>query len=326
MKKIISAILAGACAVSAMSIAASAATAANKAATSGTDVKLTAAMVPVVPVIDVTVPSAITAVLNPFGIAVKDKAGNEYGATGVTSPIYTIVNKTTTSAVVVQAKATVSFPTEVIPDDANKQTRATIKLDTKANVKTANDTKGTASVNKNKMIYMAVAVSGSSDPVKIANVDTTGKNGLASTPANQQQEGWTYTANATNGTVDVASLDPMLDLTAEQENKDGAQDTPFAFTDVTTTKVWNNSKLEANTPATPDYSSMVVIGTAVPDPGVDTTPNTADDVPTFTYAQFQLTGDLNTNATYTSSDKVSVNLILNIQPSGATPTPAETLA
>lgn len=342
-KKIVSAILAGACAVSAMSFSVSAAgTASNKAATAGTDVKLSASMVPVVPVIDVTVPSAISAVLNPYGIAVKDKAGIKYGADGVTSALYTIVNKTDTSAVAVKVVPTISFPTQVIANNTDKETEATIALKTADEMKTLLETNKTeaakqdGTVDTKKSLSIAIAASGSSEPTAIINVDTAKKILLKGTPEKDQKEENTYTANATNGTVDPASLDALLDLSSEDVTKNGVQapagsdskDLLYTFTDVTSLKKMvtpegaDKAKLTAvPTNATPDYVTMLVLGAAEPEKREE-----EDKDVYFTYGQFQLTGALNTYATWTSSDKISVNVVLNIAPSGDEVSKLEPLA
>lgn len=66
-------------------------------------------VLPVTPVINVFVPSSISAVINPYGISVVTKDGY-YGADGITSQVYTIRNMTQTSAVAVRAKAYLTVP------------------------------------------------------------------------------------------------------------------------------------------------------------------------------------------------------------------------
>ena len=62
-----------------------------------------------VPSIDVSVPTSITAIINPYGVPINI-AGVEYGSTGIASPVYTIKNKTTTSAIKVIGTASVVVP------------------------------------------------------------------------------------------------------------------------------------------------------------------------------------------------------------------------
>lgn len=277
-KKVISAILAGACAVSAMSFSVSAATT-QKAATAGTDVKLTASVVPVVPVINVTVPSGVSAVLNPYGIAVTDKSGNKYGPDGVTSELYTIINQTTTSNVEVKVTPTVTVPTVADETKPTKGTKPSITVVTKPD-----QVKNTSQV---KQLYAAVAASGSSDSTAIVALDA----------AKEEDATNATSANADNkGNVLPAKLTALLDTTAETEI--GAS-TTVVFTDATVTKDADGGSV---TPTAAQPQRLVVIKAA--------------EEGEFTYAQFQLVGAVNTNLTWTSSDKLSVNVILNIGPSG----------
>ena len=62
-----------------------------------------------VPAINVTVPSSITAIINPYGVPVNIN-GTEYGATGIASPVYTIINRTTTSGIKVMGTASLTVP------------------------------------------------------------------------------------------------------------------------------------------------------------------------------------------------------------------------
>lgn len=62
-----------------------------------------------VPSINVTVPSSITAIINPYGVPVNIN-GTEYGATGIASPVYTIINRTTTSGIKVMGTASLTVP------------------------------------------------------------------------------------------------------------------------------------------------------------------------------------------------------------------------
>lgn len=62
------------------------------------------------PVIDVSVPTGIAAVINPYGVAITTKDGNSYGAEGIASPVYTIRNKTLTNAVSIGAELYLTVP------------------------------------------------------------------------------------------------------------------------------------------------------------------------------------------------------------------------
>lgn len=336
MKKIISAILAGACAVSAMSIAASAAgtTVSQKAATSGTDIKLTASMVPVVPVIDVTVPSSISAVLNPYGIPVTDKNGTQYAADGVTSPLYTIINKTTTSAVTVKVVPTVTVPTAVIKDNTNKETEPTIKVQA---AKT-----GVTSDGSKKSVYMYVEASGSQlvwivkeggDHVWVGTDVSSQLGGDSGTEEQNPNAGKTPDANSTDGiNVAVKDLPALIDVTVEDgaslsgKTAKNGQANQVAFADVTATKVWNGTKLDTNTPSAPTPASLVVLHAAVP-----TAEQIAESSGPFenfdpskdkalSYANFRIAGSLDAKADWGASDKISVNVVLNIKPSSDAPT------
>lgn len=109
-KKFISAIMAGACALSCMSISAFA----------------DDAFVPVVPedemeqagqktyemtvgfeapAINVTLPTTMTAVLNPYGVQIELEDIGKTSKDGVTSPVYTIANNTTDFGIIVKATA-----------------------------------------------------------------------------------------------------------------------------------------------------------------------------------------------------------------------------
>lgn len=135
MKKIISAILAGACAVSVLSFSVSAT---NKGVTTVGEVKLSTSAALATPTIDVSVPSNLAAVVNPYGVSVNVK-GVDYGKTGIASPIYTIISKTTTSKIKVSASASLTVPT--VTDSATREKTATITVvDAETNAK-GDDTK-----------------------------------------------------------------------------------------------------------------------------------------------------------------------------------------
>ena len=79
----------------------------NVAALGSTNYNFTA--IPVSPVINVSVPTSISVVINPYGVAVQTKSGS-YDSDGVTSPVYTIRNNTQTNAISVDAEAYLTVP------------------------------------------------------------------------------------------------------------------------------------------------------------------------------------------------------------------------
>lgn len=105
-KKVISAIMAGAVALSTMGTSVFAADKVVKTA-GATTYKVSATLA--APEINVTLPGAVSAVVNPYGVNFEMK-GVAYGSQGVTSPLYTILNNTTASAVSVVATATLTVP------------------------------------------------------------------------------------------------------------------------------------------------------------------------------------------------------------------------
>lgn len=101
-KKFTSAVLAGAMAISALSVSAFAAEDTQKLQAAGEKtLKATAAFAPVT--IDVTLPTSITAAINPYKID-YDFAGTKAGTSGVISPVYEIKNDTADYGVKVAAK------------------------------------------------------------------------------------------------------------------------------------------------------------------------------------------------------------------------------
>lgn len=299
-KKIISAVLAGACAVSAMAISSYAVdgeasivlpdengtpavlfpdSGGSVSVSDGGTMTLSANAGVIVAAIDVTVPSSITAYINPYNIAVKDKSGKTYISDGVSSPLYTIVNKTAGNRVAVTAKATLTVPTEKDPNSTSgKATLPSIDI-----VSSAGNTKLTS--GSDKAMYVAAAFSGSSDP----------------TPIVKPGEEGTVNANS-GGAIVPTMLEPMLDMTKDTTGVVKS----LAFTDVTVIKGEDGKAV--TTPTGPSYETMVVLDA----PGAGK----------FTYAQFQITGKINTKGNWTSKDKVSVTLIFNIAPTGDIATPA----
>ena len=132
-KKILSTILAGACALSCMSFAAfadeetgsyqtSEQVAAGTAEVTG-DAAFTA------PTISVKLPTKLAAVLNPYGVEIDLKATDAKGKTskdGITSPIYAIENNTTDFGIIVKATATAVAKD---PGDSSKTNK--VKIATK---------------------------------------------------------------------------------------------------------------------------------------------------------------------------------------------------
>lgn len=109
-KKIVSSILAGACALSCMSLSAFAEDAfvpvvgdTEIEQTGSTSYSFSVGFQ--APAINVTLPSEIKAVLNPYGIQVEIEDVGKASTDGVTSPVYTIANNTLDFGIVVKATA-----------------------------------------------------------------------------------------------------------------------------------------------------------------------------------------------------------------------------
>lgn len=123
-KKFTSAVLAGAMAISALSVSAFAAeTTQNVKAGGETTLKATAGFAPVA--IDVVLPSSITAAINPYKIDYKFD-NTAAGTAGVISPVYEIENKTADYGVKVAAKVWASL------EKGSKVSIATVDKETKA--------------------------------------------------------------------------------------------------------------------------------------------------------------------------------------------------
>lgn len=102
-KKIMSAIMAGACALSMTSIAAFAADPTVQVKEAGEKVyEVNAGFT--APVIDVTLPTEIKAVINPYGIEIEVETGINTNTDGIASPEYEIKNNSTTFGIKVGAK------------------------------------------------------------------------------------------------------------------------------------------------------------------------------------------------------------------------------
>lgn len=108
-KKFISAIMAGACALSCMSLSAFAAEDAFVPVAADKDVEKTGSTTYSfnvgfeAPAINVTLPTTLKAVLNPYGIQVEIEDVGKTGKDGVTSPVYTIANNTLDFGIIVKA-------------------------------------------------------------------------------------------------------------------------------------------------------------------------------------------------------------------------------
>ena len=127
-KKVISSVLAGAMALSTLGVSAFAADKTVKTA-GATTYKVAATLA--APEINVTLPGAISAVVNPYGVSFEMK-GQTYGAQGLTSGLYTIKNNTTASAVQVNVTATLTVPTTKSGSGADATITPNIAVLTKA--------------------------------------------------------------------------------------------------------------------------------------------------------------------------------------------------
>ena len=117
-KKVISSVLAGVMALSTLGTSVFAATTDKQIKTAGaTTYKVAATLA--APEINVTIPGAVSAVVNPYGVSFEMK-GVQYGAQGVTSGLYTIKNNTTASAVSVNVTPTLTVPTKSEKDSEGK--------------------------------------------------------------------------------------------------------------------------------------------------------------------------------------------------------------
>ena len=113
-KKFISAVMAGAMAVSALGVVASAditpATQENaEMEKAGSKSYAISAQMQAV-ALNVTLPSSVRAVINPYGVTVTIEDVGKTSTAGVTSPVYTIANNTEDMAVIVKATASAEIP------------------------------------------------------------------------------------------------------------------------------------------------------------------------------------------------------------------------
>ena len=186
-KKIISTILAGACALSAMSFSAFAD--ANLAKQEDNQLEKAAAKtysitagVPT-PALNVTIPTSINAIINPFGVAIEIEDVGMTGTTGVTSPVYTITNNTTTFGIDVYATATVKASTGITiganPSDTSATTK-TAQPTLLAAVQTAVGTAITADPTQKVLTFTDMSAANATAPaakniMSLPKVDTSSK-------------------------------------------------------------------------------------------------------------------------------------------------------
>lgn len=125
-KKFISAIMAGAMAISALSVSVSAADPIKPNTQENADYgtkaqsyKIAAAVT--APEMKVTLPSTVVAVINPYGVNVKINEEAVAATDGIVSPIYTITNNSTELGITVKATTTATATTgiTVIDDDTD---------------------------------------------------------------------------------------------------------------------------------------------------------------------------------------------------------------
>lgn len=308
-KKIVSAVLAGACAVSAMGFSVSAATAGNKSYTSASSVKLSASASIVTAEINVSVPSSISAVINPYGVPIENK-GDVYAA-GVASPIYSIVNQSKVSNILINATASVTVPTV-------KQTRVTGTNATTGKditetyftpvidvaIEAPGDDEWTPGIGDDlkAFIYLHAVNNGEQVAYQFEDIDEVTSTQITSISYNTKNTLTTkYTdvvvdlpaskANATTnakGTVgvDVSALENQIDLD-ELEFSDG----DIVFVDATDYK---DSQIPNNEAVAYPFIALAAAG---------------ED--SFTYAQFVVAGDVSGAWT---NQKLTLNVALDIMP------------
>ena len=303
MKKIVSAILAGACAVSAMSLSASALS--NKDVSTAGEVKLSASAVVATPEVSVSVPSSIAAVINPYGTKVTVK-GVEYGKTGVASPVYTIINKTTSSPIQVSVKPTIAVPTTkvsvLVTSTANPDGKATSLAQPYITVATATFEDNAEADAKKIFAWVQ------------AKADTTGIEIV--TPA---QETADKALDSPTGLV--ANVDSKGNLLKDPTNVLGdikwASTGCVAFTDVTVgytgltagekiaDTALEGKALGNKTEAEVKYGDLMKIKAAE---------GTAGSPTKVYYGNFAIGGNIDSAPNWDSSDKITFNVVLKIGP------------
>lgn len=258
-KKVISAIMAGAMALSTMGVSSFAATSGDKEVTAAgqTTFKISAAVA--APVISVTVPSNVAAVINPYGVSINIKGQTDpVGAGGVSSVTYKIVNKTTASKIKVSATPTITVPTAKV----DGETTATMTV-----TATAAAAEAVTDADK-KAIYAAVVSKVENNAV--ADGDTKVTNLLA---------------------TDWATATPTATV---------------PFVDITTTSKDDLATVQANA-----KKGLMVLPKATAEDKTD-----PDNVVAATngYGVFAVTGAVSPNSDWTTKDKVTLNLVLDIGP------------
>ena len=286
MKKIIATVLASACAVSALAISASATT--LKAVTAAGEVKLSASAAVATPAIDVSVPSTIAAVINPYGVAVTVNK-IEYGAEGLTSPLYTIVNRTTTSNIKVTALASVVVPTTVVDTQNTVQSIKVVSSATE--VKSGESNNGGTGGAKEKFLYAYVV---GSKAVEVQLDDTPETGNCTITAAGVLNYTGSYESKlkpGTEGKLMEADTDNVVKK--------------IVFVDATPVKTGSATAVAANTPVSQD---LIVLRKAT----MAGSKWAKDDK--ISYGQFQIGGKVNGDVVWGTADKVTVNLTLNLAP------------
>ena len=300
-KKIISAILAGACAVSAMSFSVSAANT-NKTQTSIGQVKLSASASVASPILNVSVPSNIAAVVNPYGVKVTTRDG-VYDA-GVSSPVYTIINQTESSGIAVTATASLTVNTVKDTVDTNI-TKNAIQI-------VAYNSKGLGdATEKSATVWLDVG-----EPQTETYTEYVAAAG--ETPASGNAISKTDTKGVKTWTVQLETLDGKLDEEAAYAapKKEGEAGDAL-FTDVTVNKIKDEAttteKSDGKTyymNSTPPEVKPVIIALLPAAAAAEEGGNGG-----FTFCQFRVAGHVGGPATlWTSSDKINLTLLLDIVP------------
>lgn len=290
-RKVISAILAGACALSAMSISALASSDASTTTTvkdtgkvvSVGETKYTVAGTVVTPVISVSLPSTLSAVINPYGVGVTDSKGNEYSSSGIASSEYVIRNYTTTSKVVVTAKASMTFTPAKDPNGtAATDTKSPYKVLNAAELKAITATK--PMTEKGLGAYITTAVS-------------------------------TKNATGNKDSIDKASED-ALTLTYNNTAITAASGTPGSTTYKPASHIVFNDTTQYTKGGVKEAAKDPTEGILMTLPAA--TKGADGKVDTYSYGKFAITGVLSPNTlaggTWTTADKISFNLVFNVAP------------
>ena len=306
-KKIISAILAGACAVSAMGLSVSAATAGNKNVTSQGEVKLSATGSLLSVTINVSVPSAIAAFINPFGVEIENPNGANYTTAGVQSIPYQIINQTTSNKIKVEATPSLTVATATSADD-KKSVYPLVAV-----VSTAGDVEDDKSegfvVMEGDDINEKAEAAGVKDPeygditvYKAIFAEVVGK--AAANPVELKTSG--EDANATKTTknnVDTYTVDATK-LADELSNLASDSAKRVTFVDQTVTKAYGVQQKSATELA------------AELTPGELFTLDKATDATHVTYGTVKINGAVTENggkANWDGKEKVTFTVVFNLQ-------------